>query len=110
MKIVSDNPKILEQIYLDLTNKSLDVEIIEKAPEKGAQLTGIEIAGLYMGAIGVAGTIITIVSYLENLEKEGKFVFFKKDEVKKITLSEFQKLDKDEQRKIVNEDTIIIEK
>jgi len=107
MKIISDDSKILEQVFEDLTNKSLNVEVIEKTPEKGAQVTGIEIAGLIIGSVG---TIIAIVSYLENLEKEGYFVFFKKDEIKKITLSEFQKLNKDEQRQMVNDDTIIIEK
>ena len=107
MKIVSDDSKILEQVFEDLTNKSLNVEVIEKTPEKGAQVTGIEIAGLIIGSVG---TIISIVSYLENLEKEGCLVFFKKDEMKKITLSEFQKLNKDEQRQMVDNDTVIIEK
>jgi hypothetical protein len=110
MRILSDDAKLLEKIYNDFQNKNIDVEIVKKESEKGSQLTGIEIAGIIVSSVSFAGGVVSIVDYLEKLEKEGHLVFFRKENVDEVALKKFASLSQTEQKRIMDNYTTTIDK
>jgi len=106
MKIVSENSKLLERVLSDLDNMGIDdITPESKRPIQGSQLTGVEFVGL---AFGIPSAIVTLVSYLQTLEKDGYLVCLEKEQVKEITLDELNRMDEATQREMLNDYEVLL--
>lgn len=108
MKITSDSSIVLDNIYRDLIKKNISVQKTTAKPVKGSQSSEVDIIAILIDSISIAGGLLSIVSYLENLARNQHQIILDKKNTEKMTYSQFKNLTEEEKYKILNESNIII--
>ncbi|MCH9740665.1 MAG: hypothetical protein K0U38_07505 [Epsilonproteobacteria bacterium] len=94
MKIVSDNPELLEEIYNQLKLEGIVVKP-EKEPSKKTDMSGeLEMVRLILEGVGAFYSVTTVIQDVTALVK-GEHIYIEKKDGDKIAFSEYKKMSKE---------------
>ena len=105
MKIVSENPKILDELFDELDIDGFDVDKVAKSEEDG----GMGVLATIALILGIGVSLIKIYEFLEKHFPDWKIVFepFKSDEIE-MTVEKYESLSENARKAILSKYKIII--